>query len=230
MSKLKRLAAPKFWPIERKGKKFVISPNLGPHKKEKCIPLGLILRDILKCAENMKEVKAILNKKIVKIDNRVRTDYRFPVGIFDVLSIDEDNYRVLPSKKGFCFLSIGKDEANIKLLRVENKRNVRGGKNQLNFNDGTNILVEKNGFKTGDTVIFDLNERKILDKLEYKRGSLAMIIGGKNIGKIGTIKDIVTIRGFQANKAIMKINGDVEVPKKYIFVIGRDKPVIRINH
>ncbi|MFC2143717.1 30S ribosomal protein S4e, partial [Candidatus Aenigmatarchaeota archaeon] len=37
---LKRLAAPRFWPIERKNKKYIISPKPGPFAKEDSIPLG----------------------------------------------------------------------------------------------------------------------------------------------------------------------------------------------
>ena len=67
MSKLKRHAAPKFWPIERKTKKYSVNPSPGPHSKEKCMPLGVILRDVMKAADNMKEAREILLNGFVKV-------------------------------------------------------------------------------------------------------------------------------------------------------------------
>ena len=61
MTHLKRQNAPKSWPIPRKGTTFVVRPNFGFSKG---IPLLIILRDMLKIAENKKEVKkAIYMKK-----------------------------------------------------------------------------------------------------------------------------------------------------------------------
>src|SRR3989344_2156643 len=59
MSKLKRLASPKFWPIERKKKRYVVKPKPGPHSLEKSLPLGIIIRDVLHYAENKNVEKVI---------------------------------------------------------------------------------------------------------------------------------------------------------------------------
>jgi len=72
MSHLKRLAAPEFWPIPKKKYTWVFSPSPGPHKKEECIPLAIVVRDILKLAETGKEAKRIIKAGEVIVDGKVR--------------------------------------------------------------------------------------------------------------------------------------------------------------
>jgi small subunit ribosomal protein S4e len=190
----------------------------------------VVLRDVLHYADNLKEVKEILNKKQIKIDGKLRRSHRFPIGLMDTIEIGDESYRVLPSKKGVKLNKIAKDEAGIKLLKIINKKSLMKGKVQLNCHDGRNIIVDKDGYKTGDVVVFDLNKKSIIDVLKYKRGSVAFIIGGQNMGQVGEIEEIITVRGFHANKAVMKIdNSRVETKKDYIFVLGNDKPFIKIE-
>ncbi|MFW9924331.1 MAG: 30S ribosomal protein S4e, partial [Candidatus Thorarchaeota archaeon] len=94
----KRVSSPRNWTLERKTFKFSIRADPGPHTREMCIPLGILLREVLKLAETTRELKIILNKKLVKIDGRVITNTRFPVGLMDVIEIDElkKKYRILP--------------------------------------------------------------------------------------------------------------------------------------
>lgn len=222
--RLKRFAAPKLWPIERKTKKYIISSRCGPHSKN-AMPIGVILRDILKYADNMKEAKEILNKGLVRVDGRIRRDYKFPVGLMDILSLGNENYRVLPGRKGFVLQNTNED-ANIKLLKVVNKTHVHG-KIQLNLHDGRNLFAE-NDFKTGDVLVFDLKENKIKDTLKFKRGSIALITRGQNVGKIGKIEDMIIIKGPQPNKVVLKTDKLIEIPKDYVFIIGQNKPVVNI--
>ncbi len=229
MAVIKRLAAPRFWPIERKTKKFVVAPRPGPHPKEHCLPLGVVLRDMQRYAGNIKEVKELLKKSIVKVDGKVRRDYKFPVGLMDVVTVGDNNLRVVSSRKGLSLKEISGSEAGVKLLKILNKKHVRGRRVQLNFHDGRNIIVTKDEFKTGDVVVFDLGECKIKSSFRYKRGSMALITGGKNRGSLGEIEEIINARGLRANKAILKSGGrKIEIDKNYIFVIGQDKPAIDI--
>jgi len=231
MVKMKRLASPRFWPIERKiGRKFTITPAPGPHSTQKCLPLGIVLRDVLKYAEDMKEIKEMLNKKIVKVDGKTRKDHRFSLGLMDIIEIGDEAFRVVSTKKGFELRAIGKNDAGVKLLKIIDKKNLPGGKTQLNCHDGRNIILSKDNYKTGDVVVLDLDKNEIKDVLKYKRGSVALVTGGRNMGDTGEIEEIITIRGFQANKVIMKIRGSrVETKKDYVFVLGNDKPFIKID-
>ncbi|MFB6076431.1 MAG: 30S ribosomal protein S4e, partial [Candidatus Aenigmatarchaeota archaeon] len=47
----KTISAPKTFPVKKKGRKYVTNPSSGPHSKEECIPLGVILRDVLSYAD-----------------------------------------------------------------------------------------------------------------------------------------------------------------------------------
>jgi len=144
MTHIKRLASPDFWPILKKQYKWSISPSPGPHGKFKCIPLGIIIRDILGYASNLKEVKYILSKGYVKRDKVVVKDYKFPVGLMDTLEFTKDPvaYRLLPYK-GYPLVctKIPLEESSLKICRIENKTSIKGDKIQVNLNDGRNFLI-----------------------------------------------------------------------------------------
>ncbi|MDI6720862.1 MAG: 30S ribosomal protein S4e, partial [Candidatus Aenigmarchaeota archaeon] len=99
MAQLKRLAAPKFWPIERKVKKFIAVPSPGPHPASYSMPLGVLLRDVLKCVRTMKEANLILGKGFVRVDGITRKSKNFPIGLMDVVCIGKDFYRVVPHNR-----------------------------------------------------------------------------------------------------------------------------------
>ncbi len=229
MPVMKRFTAPEFWPIETKTKKFVVSPSPGPHAKSRCIPTGLIIRDVLRYARNINEAKAMLHRGLIKVDGKTRREPNFPVGLMDVFTIGNESHRVLPAKKGLELVRIGGNEANVKLCRIENKRWV-AKKLQINLHDGRNILADKDEYKTGDTLVLDLEKNKIKDVIRMKKGSVGLIISGKNSGKLGKIDDIVITRGPQPNKVVLRI-GDkpYEISKNYVFVVGHEKPVISLS-
>lgn len=230
MSKMKRLSSPRFWPIQRKSHKYVISLTPGPHSLKNSMPLGVFIRDILKYAETLKEVKILLNQGIVKVDNVVRKSYRFPVGFMDVVSIGEENYRVSADKKGLVFKEIDAKEANTKLLRIRNKHSIRGGRTQLNFHDGTNTIVEDGKkYNTNDVLILDINKKSIEKILPFRKGSTAIIIEGSNKGQTGKIEKVVKVRSSQKNRVTISLEKrKISIPHDYIFVLGEDKPAIGV--
>ena len=181
MGKLKRLAAPKFWKIPRKEYKWTVCPRAGPHRKEECLPLQLIVRDMLKLAETGREAKKIIKRGEILVDGRPRKDHAYPVGLMDVVSIPKINkhFRALPSKAGIELVEIPKEEADKKLCKIVNKTSIRGGKTQLNLHDGRNVLVEKDVYKTGDSLLLKLPSQEILDHLKLEKDSLALILKGR---------------------------------------------------
>ena len=70
---MKRLSAPKFWMVSRKEKRFVVRPSPGAHRKDRCIPITVVLRDVLKYAANAKEAKQIVKKGLVEVDGRTES-------------------------------------------------------------------------------------------------------------------------------------------------------------
>lgn len=228
MAKLKRLAAPAFWKIARRGekKKYAIAPRPGPHPKDRCIPLGLIIRDYLKLAENLKEAKKI----IVKVDGKRRRDLKFPVGLMDVVEVGEKIYRVIPDPKDYLTLKEIKD-GNIKLLQVKGKTYVKGDKVQIHFHDGRNLLIKKeeDNFKTGDVVVWNFKDNKILDIIKLENGVMVIVTHGKNVGKIGVVEKIEIKKSLEKNIVVINSEGKkIEIPLDYCFPIGKSRPIIEI--
>lgn len=214
---LKRLAAPKTWHIKRKRLKFIIRPVPGAHSLDRGLPLGLLLKEILNHANTTSEVKKILNNSEIKIDGKIRKDVRFSVGIFDTIEFTNINeyFRVILNRKGkLDLIKINKDEAVLKPCKIIGKTMVRG-KLQLNLFDGKNIFVDNNNYKVGDTVILSLPDKHVEKHLKLDKKSTIFLTGGKHIGEIGNVEDIIEDKIVYKDK-----DGElVETSKRYAFVI-----------
>lgn len=224
MTHLKRYSMPKAWPLGIKGKKWVVSPRAGPHPKKNCLPLQIIIRDVLKLAETAKEAKSIIKSRKVLVDKRVRKDPKYPVGFMDVVEFPDIKkyYRVNVSPKGLCLEEISEADSKKKICRIENKTLIKGGKVQLNLHDGRNIIVEKGKYRTYDSVAVQLPEQKILNHYKLERGAKAVIIAGRNIGIKGILKSIYN-RKVMTEKSSIVIQSkgkEIETLKDYIFVTG----------
>lgn len=225
---IKRLAAPETWPISRKGFKLVAKSVPGPHSLSRGMPLILVLKEVLKCAATTKEAKKILNTNDIKIDGKTRKEFRFPVGIFDTIEIANTNqyFRVVMDRKGkICLVKIKKEETLSKPCKVIGKTIVRG-KLQLNLYDGRNITLHDDSYKVkvNDSVMLSLPEQKISGHLKLDKKAAIFLTGGKHIGDIGNVDDVV------GDKIIYKnLNGElIETSKKYAFVVGDNKPLITV--
>ncbi len=224
---IKRLAAPKSWAIPRKMYPFAPKSSPGPHPQDRSLPLLIVLRDVLHLGNNRREVKKILNSRVIKIDGRVITDLKFPIGFMDVISVEgiDTHYRVLYDVSGrLRVMEIPKENAEWKLVRIENKTAVKGGKIQLNLHDGRNILLEENKYKTGDVLKIKVPSQEILAHYPLAEGSVAMIIGGKHRGQIAHIKEYIVVRGPQEN--MVRFEEGFETTKSNVFVVGVGKPEV----
>ncbi len=218
---MKRYLIPKFWPLPRKGKIFTVAPMPGPHPKYRCIPLLVVLRDVLGYAETNPEARKIISSGKVFVDKKVRRDPKFPVGLMDVLEIPElkESYRVVIEKKGLSLRKIKQEEADRKLCRIEGKKIIKKGRVQLNLMDGRNILAEKQGeYRPGDSVLIHLPDQKIIRHYRLAKGSPAFIINGKNIGVSGVIKDVKRRKTMlEKSTVILKSDGkELETLVEYI--------------
>jgi len=240
---LKREASPPFWPIHRKKFVWTVKPRPGPHPISRCIPLLLIIRDMLGFAETRKEAKKIISQGKILVDGRVRRDDRYPVGLMDVVSIPElkMNYRILPFEKGLTLHPIDEKEASFKLCRIENKTTVKGGHIQLNLHDGRNILIRvedpenpvEDKYQTLDTLMISIPDQEIIEHLPLKEGVSAIITDGKNIGKHGLISSIDERPGQKRRRFLVSIKDEAgsiyQSILDYIFVIGDEEPRISLE-
>ena len=228
----KRMSMPTSWRVPKKTNKWITATSPGPHNKDSSLPLVVILRDILHIVDNAKEAKQILLEKKVLVDGISRKNLKFPVGLFDVISIpaNDQYYRMLQDSKGRLYLNnIDEERAKFKICKIMNKTTIRGGKTQLNLHDGTNILASED-YKTKDTIQISLPDKQILRRVEYKIDNMAMIIGGRHSGTVGQIKEISIIKSSKNNVVkISGINSEIETIEDYVFVIGEDKPIIKLG-
>jgi len=224
---LKRISAPKTWQIARKETTYITRPNPGPHNLETSMPLSLILKDLLGFANTTRDAKNILANKTVLVDGKRRLDIKYPAGLFDVIEFrdTQDYYRVIMNEKEkIDIVKIGKEEANMKPAKIVGKTKIKT-KIQLQLYDGKNILIDKNEYNTGDSLVISLPELKIIKVLKFEKGKTIFLSGGKNIGSIGVIVDILGNNITYKNDK----NETFETLKKYAFIIGEDKPIITIE-
>ena len=219
---LKRLVAPRSWSIARKEKTWTTKPMPGKHSLKGAIPISTILRDYLNVCDNNREAKIIINDGAVMIDQRIVRKPKTAVGLMDVISIPlmKMHVRTMLDDHGrIRFVPIKATEAKWKLLRVEDKTTVKGGKTQLNLHDGTNFLSEER-VKTGDVIQVSLPSFKIKKILEFKKGAKTLITGGAHVGSISEIKGLEVTRSTKPNLVIYK---DFQTIKSYSFVVGDKK-------
>jgi len=239
---LKRKPAPKSWSIHRKEAIWTVKPKSGPHLLSRCIPLALVVRDILKFAKTRKEAKTIVSQGKIKVNGKVQREELFPIGLMDVISIpdSEKMYRVFPSEKGLILHPIGTDEAGFKLCRIEDKTVVRGGHVQLNLHDGRSILIRVNDpkkpeediYQTLGTLKLSIPEQEFMGHMKLTVGASAIIIEGKNVGKYGKITAIEEKTGQKRRDLLVTIedkNGSrFQTTLNFIFVLGETEPSVSL--
>ena len=215
MSHLKRQEIPKNWPIPRKGTTYLVKPLSDLSNS---IPLLIVLRNLLKVAQNRREVKRIIHLKQILQNAKAIKDEKASLYLFDTLSIlpSKKNYRVELSRNGkFEINEIKEGENNYKIAKIINKKTLRGKKIQLNLSDGRNFLSDIK-CKVNDSVLINLKDGKIEKCLPLKENAEVLIIIGKHSGEKGIIKNIDT----QNKMAKLEIGGlHINVLIKQLMVI-----------
>lgn len=215
---LKRFVLPSYIKIGRKEKKYVLKPLPGAHPKDDCLPLGVLLRDYMKIAHNMREVKYILNNRKLTIDGRVIQEPKFPVGYQDIIDIQGVGRFVVDiDEKGYFVTREYRD--NSQILKVINKTKVKGGKIQYTFHNGRTLLSDDNSIKVGDSVVFDIVSKKITKILGQGKGKECIVLRGKHRGFRGKIKEVLDI-GKRVADVISPKGEVVRTDYKYLFVTG----------
>ena len=216
---LKRLAMPRSWPLPRKTTVWVTRPTPGAHSLEHCMPLTLVVRDMLGLAKSAREVRYILHNELAKVDGRVVKDTRRGIGIMDVLTLGEDNYRCILDHNGrLRYRPISAKEAGWKICRIEGKTTIKGGKTQLNLHDGRNIIVEDpKEYNTGDSLKLNLPDQKILEHIRFGEGTRCYLIGGAHVGSTAEVSEYVEKRSSMPNEVQF---GDFGTGVRNVFAVG----------
>ena len=178
----KRQTTSKFWPIPRKGTKYVVVPS---HEKKNGVPLLIILRDMLKVTENRKEVRKILQEKLVHVNNKLIGKENFSVLPFDIIKLADKSYELVFSDKGK--FEVRETTRKEMVLKVVGKKILKNKKIQINLLYGKNIISDEK-VKVGDSVV--IKEKKIAKILHLEKGKEVIIFAGKYKGKEGKIEKI----------------------------------------
>ena len=223
---LKLSKTPTSWPVERKKTVFITKPLPGPHSISFGMPLDLLLKD-LGHAQTKKEIKQILNTKEIIIDGRRIKESKFPIGLFDTISIPAQNqhFRITFDKQGkIAKIPIQKEETTKKISKVIGKTSLKKGKLQLNLSDGRNILTTDKTISVGDTLLIEVPTQKIQQHFKLEKGALIYLVDGKHVNDTGKIDEIKNETITYTNNT----NQKVQTLKEYAYVIGKEKPAIKI--
>jgi len=230
---LKRLDAPKHWMLDKLSGVFAPRPSPGPHKLRECLPLVIFLRNRLKYALTYVEATKICAQRLIKVDNKVRTDMLFPAGFMDVITIEKTDefFRLIYDVKGrFSVHRITKEEAKYKLCKIKKVLVGPKGVPMIVTHDGRTIRYPDPHVKVNDTIRLDLASNKIEDYIKFDSGNLVMVTGGHNLGRVGVITsrerhpgsfDIVHIKD--------SANQTFATRLSYVFLIGKgNKPWVSL--
>jgi len=230
---MKRLYAPKHWMLDKLSGVFAPKPSAGPHKTRECLPTVIFLRNRLKYALTYTEAKKICTQRLIKIDGKVRTDFTFPAGFMDVITIEKTNefFRLIYDVKGrFAVHRITKEEAKYKLCKIKKVYVAPKGVPLIVTHDGRTIRYPDPHVKINDTIRLNLETNKIEDYIKFDSGNLVMITGGHNLGRVGTITsrerhpgsfDIVHVKDAANNTFATRLS--------YVFLIGKgNKPWVSL--
>lgn len=221
ISKTKRLMLPRVVKVPRKEFFWGPSSRPGKHPRQSSLPLLTVLRDYLQLGDKEREITRMLTGGLISVDGRMVKDRRYAVGFMDLVNVGptDESYRVIYNSRGNLALGREKpDMSKTKLLKVRGKSTTGGGRIQLAFHDGTNLLTENREIKSGDVVKFDLADRKILSVYPMVKGSRVYLTGGSHVGKVATVKEVEVKSSSRAN--LVTLEEGYGTLADYAFVIG----------
>ena len=221
---LKRINAPKTWPITRKATTYTLRPNPGGHTMDKSMPLSLILRDEIKIAGTMRSIKTLLNTQDVLVNGKRRRRPEDTAGLMDVITIPalKTSYRIIiTTRNKLKAIPIAGDEAKLVPSKVTSKTALTGGKLQLGCHNGRTVIVDKSDYKVGGTVMLGF-DNTIKNHYPLATGAPVLVTSGKHVGKQGSIKEV------NNGTAIVKAGEETfDTNKEFLFVLGKDKPAVK---
>lgn len=178
---------PKSWLIQRKKDKYIVTQKTS-YPKKYSLPLVVILRDMLHITDKLIEAKKIIRSGEIEINGRVVKNYKFGVGLLDILHSKklDKSFIILLTERGHLALKETK-ENNLKIGKIIGKKILNNNITQLNLFGGKNLITtEKYG--VNDSVVIDLKKDNIVKHLPLKKESFVFIIAGKWKGQIAKVQ------------------------------------------
>ncbi|MEI7961594.1 MAG: S4 domain-containing protein [archaeon] len=219
----KSRSMPKQIHVSKKETYWIIHTKSGPHSKSTSMPLGLIVRNFAKIATTLREAKSVLNHGEIKVNGVIRKDHQFPVGLFDVVSVEKQKlfFRVLLDDKERLILKTIEKESKEKVSKVTKKIMTSKGI-QLTTNDGRTYFGIKADVE--DSLKIKLPEGKVEETIKFEEGAVAYVTKGAHASETATVKGIVS--GTARRKELVKLankDEEFETIAENVFVIGKGK-------
>eukprot|EP01063_Lacrimia_lanifica_P010747 TRINITY_DN174_c0_g1_i1.p2 TRINITY_DN174_c0_g1~~TRINITY_DN174_c0_g1_i1.p2 ORF type:complete len:269 (+),score=146.45 TRINITY_DN174_c0_g1_i1:43-849(+) len=222
---MKRLAAPRHWMVDKLAGVYAPKARPGAHKERESLPLILILRNRMKLALTRNEAMLITKQRLVTVDGRVKCDPKTPVGFMDVLAMPKakEQFRVMYDVKGrFVMQKITAEQAESKLCKVTAVSTTAGNVPVCRTHDGRTLRYPDPLVSAGDTVKLDLASGRITDFIKFKEGTLVMVTGGANTGRVGKVMDVERHPGSFDIVHVRDENDNTFATRKgNVFIIGR---------
>lgn len=192
-------------PIARKGNKYLVRPASNINNS---VPVAIAVRDMLKIASTLREVKHMIHNQLLKINGKIVRDFRESINLFNVFEADKSYIlSILPTNK-FTFTHSSSQTRSTKII---SRKLLSGNKIQLNLHDGTNI-IGKESMKVGDSLVLDFSN-KVKSHLAFEKGASVFIVKGAFAGKTGKIESI------SGKQAKVKVDKEESVlPVENLFV------------
>lgn len=194
----------------------------------------MLVRDVLGLARNAREAKRVISQKKIEVDATPRHDHKFQVGLMDSVSIPEMDLhlRIVPDPRSFLKpISIEKEEARKKIVKIGGKTTFKGGKIQITSHDGRNFLVvpgtELATTRVGDSLFIELPTQEIVEVLPLRSGATGLVLRGKGAGRLGTIKKaegLLEVQDLEEGPELI-----YRVLRRNILVVGEGEPPIRVR-
>ena len=188
---MKRISAPRTWPILRKQNKFIQRPDAGTHLLRNGMPLGTWLTEVIGATSNSREAARALKQGNIQVNGKLALRSSYTVGLFDTITIvpESRNYIILLNDRNTLRAVETSKFDGTKISRVKGKRLIKGGKKQYTTFEGYNIL-DNSDYSVGDTIVLNVAEKKIVKTLPMKEGAHVYVTRGHSVGKTAQLKNI----------------------------------------
>jgi small subunit ribosomal protein S4e len=193
---LKPNHAPAPWRIERKTRPWVLRPRPGGTPLAHTLSLGVLLRDLLRIGDSLREIRYALANNEILINGVATRDPKRPVGFLDVVSIPSTKTYVrltLDERGGLVIEKLSAQDGVAKLTRIKDKTWGPKGIVRITCFDGRTLLLDPKAaapLKPGSSLLLGMPKGEIKAHLPLAVGSSVLLFGGKHVGKTGTVSAI----------------------------------------
>ena len=169
-------------PLPRKGTKYIAR---AINYSSRSVSVAVALRDMLKLASTMREVKHMVHNKMLMLNGRPVFDAHQPILPLSIFHADKSyKLTILPTGR----FSFEETKDTTRSATIIGKVAIGPKKFQYGLYDGATIAAPE-GMRVGDTVIIDF-KNKITKHIPLEKGRKAFVISGSNVGKHGSIAHV----------------------------------------